>query len=64
MLESQPPNPKTRYFYETHTRRGVAPNQTESIQGTRSRPRLAPEDSGTWDFGWSPRPPRTGWFGS
>lgn len=44
MLESQPPNPKTRYFYETHTRRGAAPNQTESIQGTRSRPRLAPEN--------------------
>ena len=43
MLEASRRALKTRYFYETHTRRGAAPNQTESIQGTRRHPRLAPE---------------------
>jgi hypothetical protein len=44
MLESQPPNPNTHYFDEdTRVAQGCAEPNPESIQGTRSRPRLVPE---------------------
>jgi len=39
------------------------PDQAWIRKGTRYRPRLAPKNSGWRDFGWQPRPPRTGWFG-